>query len=335
MMYLILTAIFLFCNFAFAAADLELKSVTGLPGSPLKVEFVIANNGPDSANHPACNIYFYSNETLVLSQAMNLLPLASGDERTEELTFPLPKKPVTTVKVEIFDSQQADIQPSTNFMQVNIKPPDLRSADMQIVEVKADDQKGKGGFLVRLRNNGPARIAPSRLKVELEVFGNRIARSEKRVERLDSSGELETRIQIPNAPFVPATSGLLNLRWESAEVQDSEPANNVYKLPVPLVLRMPDLLPVKPAIDRQGMLSFTIHNKGNVRASASVTALYINGALVERYNTPVIPPRGASSPFRYKAMKLTPEDKIVIVADFNADVEESSEENNRLLEPSP
>ena len=28
------------------------------------------------------------------------------------------------------------------------------------------------------------------------------------------------------------------------------------------------------------------------------------------------------------------EDKIAIVADFNADVQESSEENNRLLEPS-
>lgn len=332
-MYLILTVFLLFCNFAHAAADLELKSVTGLPGSQLTVEFVIANNGPDTANHPACNVYFYSNETLVLSQAMNLLPLASGVERIEELTFPLPKRPVTTVKVEVFDSQQPDIQPSTNFMQVNIKPPDLRSADMQIVEVKAEEEKGKGGFLVRLRNNGPARLLPSRLKVELEIFGNIVARSEKRVERLDTSGELETRIQIPNAPFVPATSGLLYLRWESAEVQDSDPANNVYKLQVPLVLRMPDLLPMKPTIDRMGVLNFTIQNKGNVRAAASVTALYINGALVERFNTPEIGPRG-SSQYRYKAMKLTPEDKIAIVADFNADVQESSEENNRLLEPS-
>ncbi|MGH9857374.1 MAG: CARDB domain-containing protein, partial [Acidobacteriota bacterium] len=248
-------------------------------------------------------------------------------------TFPLPKRPVTTVKVEVFDAQQPDVQPSTNFMQVNIKPPDLRMADMQIVEVKAEDEKGKGGFLVRLRNNGPARILPSRLKVELEIYGDIIARSEKRVERLDSSGEVETRVQIPNAPVIPSTNGLLYLRWNSEEVQDSEPSNNVYKLPVPLVLRMPDLIPVKPTIDRQGVLNFRVQNKGKVRAAASVTALYINGALVERYNTPAIGPRG-SSQYRYKAMKLSPEDKIVIVTDFNADVQESSEENNRLNEPS-
>jgi hypothetical protein len=328
-MYLLLILFLLFSNLAFAAADLELQSVKGFPGAEFKVEFVVANHGPDPASHPGCNIYFYSNETLVLSQTMNLSPLASGAARTEELTLLVPKKPVTTVKVEVFDSQQPDLQPSTNFMQIYIKPPDLRTADMQIVEVKTDEQKGEGIFRVRLRNNGPARIAPSRLKVELVLFGEVIARSDKRVDRLDSAGELETRIQIPNAPVIPATNGLLYLRWQSDEVQDSEPSNNVYKVAVPLVLRMPDLLPVKPTIDRQGVLSFAINNRGNVKAGTSITALYINGALVERYNTPEIRPQG-SSQYRYKAMKLSAEDNIVIVADFNADVEESSEENNRL-----
>jgi hypothetical protein len=333
MMYLIVAVILLFSNLALAAADLELKTVTGLPGSELKVRFAVVNHGPDAADQPACNIYFYANENLILSHAANLLPLAAGAERTEELTFPVPKKPVTTVKVEVFDAQQADVQPSTNFMQVNIKPPDLRAADMQIVDVKADDEEGKGGFLVRLRNNGPARILPSRLKVELEIFGDIIARSEKRVERLDSSAEVETRVQIPNAPVIPSPNGLLYLRWDSAEVQDSEPSNNVYKMPVPLLLRMPDLIPVKATIDKQGVLNFRVQNRGNVKASPSVTALYVNGALVERYDTPAIGPRQTSE-YQYKAMKLTAEDKIVIVTDFNADVQESSEENNRLNEPS-
>lgn len=323
-------ALLLCCwNIAFGAADLEIRTLTGVPGPEFRIEFVVVNHGPDAANHAGCNIYFYSNEKLVLSQAMNLQPLEPGASRNEEFVLQVPARFVTTVKLEVFDSRQPDTQPSTNFMQMNIKPADLRKADLQVIEVKQDERKGKGAFLVRLRNHGPARIAPSKLQVELEVFGEVIAREAKRVDRLESAEELETRVGIPSAPIIPSTNGVLSVRWEIPEVDDPEPSNNVYRLPVPLVLRMPDLLPLNAKIDRQGTLTFAIQNKGNARAPSTVTALYINGALVERYNTPEIAPRG-SSQYTYKAMKLTSDDKIVVVADFNADVQEASEENNRL-----
>ena len=327
--FICLIAFLISGNLVYGAADLEIGSLRGLPGDPYKIEFRFMNHGPDAANNPACNIYFYAHERLLLSEAVKLPAIASGAARTDQLSLTLPEKNVTTIKVEVFDSQQPDLQPSTNFMEVNIKSGNLRKADLQIVDVKPNTEKGKGVFLVRLRNNGPARVLPSRVNVELEVFGEVIARDAKRVDRVDASQEIETRIQIPDAPVVPATNGVLYVRWENPEVDDSEPANNVYKVAVPLVLRMPDLLPIKPAIDRQGILTFAINNKGNARAAASITALYINGALVERYNTPEMAPRG-SSQFKYKSTKLTADDKVVIVADFNADVPEASEENNRL-----
>ena len=315
---------------AFAAADLEIKTLKGTPSSQqFVIEFQVINHGPAVANKVGCNVYFYANERLVLSQAASLAPLAVGASRKETLTVDSPTTAVTTVKVEIFDSEQPDTQPSTNFLQMNLKPPHLLKADLQIVDVKMEEakEKGKGGFLVRLRNNGPDRVPISRLNVELEVFGEAIASSEKRVDRMGPGGEMETRVQIPNAGIITSTNGSLTLRW-NAEVEDVDAANNIFKIPVPLTLRMPDLLPVRIAVDRMGVLTFAITNKGNARSSATVTALYINGALVERFPTQEIGPRG-THPFRYNTMKLSPQDKIAVVSDFNADVEEASEENNR------
>ncbi len=322
--------ILLLCNIAYAAADLEIKTLKGLPAKEFHLEFLVINHGPDPAGHPGCNVYFYANERLVLSQVFNLLPLASGASRKEDLTVDFPNQSITTVKVEVFDSLQADTQPSTNFMQMNIKAADLRKADLQIVEVKSDESKEKerSGFLVRLRNNGPDRIPVSKLRVDLEVFGEVISSSEKRIDRINAGADLETSVQIPRAGVIPATNGFLSFRWIAEEVEDSDPSNNAYKLAITLNLRMPDLLPIKPSVDKQGVLTIAINNKGNARAAATVTALYINGALVERFKTPEIAPRGTSR-HRYDAVKLTQEDKIVIVADFNADVQEESEENNR------
>jgi len=319
-----------FCSFAFGAADLEIKTIKGLPGKEFNLEFLFINHGPDVANNVGCNVYFYATERLVLSQAFKLPALASGASRKEQLTMEFPNQAITTVKVEVFDFEQPDVQPSTNFMQMNIKPPDLRKADLQIVKVESAEQreKGKSILLVKLRNNGPDRIGPSKLNVALEVFGQPLAQSEKKIERMDAGTELETKVQIPNAPIIPATNGSIVLRWSGSDVEEPEAGNNLYKFDVPLTLRMPDLLPVKASIDKQGMLTFSVNNKGNARAEDSVTALYINGALVERYNTPDMAPRGLQQ-YRYNVKKLTSEDKVVIVVDFNADVQESSEENNR------
>jgi subtilase family serine protease len=60
-----------------------------------------------------------------------------------------------------------------------------------------------------------------------------------------------------------------------------------------------------------------------------VTALYINGALTQRYETGVLQP-GSTQRFEYRAPEIATGTKISIVADFNADVQEFSEENNRL-----
>jgi CARDB len=323
--------LFLFiCSSAFAAADLEIKTIKGQPGKEFSLEFMFMNHGPDPANNVGCNVYFYATERLVLSQAFKLASIGSGASRKEQLTMEFPNQAITTVKVEIFDSEQPDVQPSTNFMQMNIKPPDLRKADLQIIKVELVEQreKGKNILLATLRNNGPDKIGPSKLNVSLEVYGQALAQSEKRIERMDAGAELETRLQIPNAPLVPATNGSIVLRWSGDDVEEVEARNNLYKFDVPLTLRMPDLQPLKAAIDKQGVLTFSVNNKGNARAEDSVTALYINGALVERYNTPDMAPRGLRQ-YRYNAKKLTAEDKVVIVVDFNADVQESSEENNR------
>ncbi len=320
----------IFSSFAFGAADLEIKTIKGSPAKEFQLEFQFMNHGPQAANNVGCNVYFYAAERLVLSQAFKLSSLASGASRKEQLTMNFPDQAITTVKVEVFDSQQPDEQPSTNFMQMNIKPPDRRRADLQIVDVVSVDakEKGKNILRVRMRNQGPDRIGPSKLNVSLEVYRQPLAQSEKKIERMDSGEELETRIQIPTAPIIPATNGSLILRWSSPEVEDPDAENSVYKMDVLLNLRMPDLLPLKPNIDKQGVLTFSVNNKGNARAEDSVTALYINGALVERYNTPDMAPRGLQQ-FRFNGKKLTSQDKVVIIVDFNADVQESSEENNR------
>ncbi len=318
------------CHFAFGAADLEIKTIKGIPGKEFNLEFAFVNHGPDPANNVGCNIYFYAAERLVSTQAFKLSGLLSGASRKEQLTIDFPSTGITTVKVEVFDSQQPDVQPSTNFMQMNIKPPDLRKADLQIVKVESAEQKekGKNFLVVRLRNNGPDKIGASKIEVTLEVYGQTLAQSERRIERMDAGAEFEARVQIPNPQIIPATNGSLILRWSGSDIEDSDVANNLYKLDVPLTLRMPDLLAIKPNIDKQGVLTFSVNNKGNARAADSVTALYINGALVERYNTPDMAPRGLQQ-YRYNAKKLSSQDKVVIIVDFNADVQESSEENNR------
>jgi subtilase family serine protease len=111
-----------------------------------------------------------------------------------------------------------------------------------------------------------------------------------------------------------------------------DPSNQIFKINVPLNLKMPDLVPLKPVIDKNGVLTFQVSNQGNARAGASVTALYINGALVQRYNTPEIAPHGTQN-YKYKEDKLDADTKVRIIVDFNAEVEEASEENNRISLP--
>jgi P pilus assembly chaperone PapD len=329
----LLFLLFFLSSNVYAAADLEIKTIRGIiDQNKFNLEFTIVNHGPASADHAGANVYFYANERLVISQTLTLSPLSTGVSRKESAPLDLPNQPITTVKVEVFDLQQPDLQPSTNFLQMNIKSPDRKKADLQIVDVKPAEDTGKqrvrAAWVVRLRNNGPDRVSASKLTADLEVFGEVLGQSEKRIERLGAGEELQARIPMPNAPVVPATNGDLVFRWTSSEIEDVDDTNQVFKLDVPLTLRMPDMIPLKPAIDKNGVLTFQIQNQGNARANSSVTALYINGALVQRYNTQELGPR-ASQSFKYTATKLVEDTKVVILCDFNAEVEESSEENNR------
>jgi hypothetical protein len=321
----------------FAAADLEIKTLRGTSETKkFTVEFLLANHGPASADHPGCNIYFYANERLVVSQTFALQPLAAGVSRKESESMDFPDQSVTNVKVEVFDSQQPDLQPSTNFLQMNIKSPDLKKADLQIIDVKAADNtwRSRTVWLVRLRNNGPDKIPATTLVADLEVLGEVIGESQRRVDRMNPGEEFEARIPTPNAPVIPATNGDLVFKWTTNDVDDADQSNQVFKINIPLNLRMPDLVPLKPNIDRNGVLTFQVFNQGDSRAVASVTALYINGALVKRYNTPELAPHGYQN-YKYNADKLDPDTKVVIITDFNADVEEASEENNRISLPAP
>lgn len=318
----------------FASADLEIKTLRGVPEqNKFNLEFLIVNHGPASADHPGANVYFYANERLVVSQTFTLQPLVVGASRKESARMDLPVAALTTVKVEVFDSQEPDTQPSTNFLQMNIKAPDLKKADLQILDVKPAETAGKeklrSAWIVRLRNNGPDRSPPSVLTADLEVFSEVIGQSQKRIERLGAGEEVQARIPMPNAAVIPATNGDLVFRWITTGIEDTDPTNQIYKIDVALTIRMPDLVPVKAVIDKQGVLTFQVSNQGNTRAGASVTALYLNGALVQRYNTPEIAPRGSQA-YKYSGTKLDADTKVVILVDFNAEVEESSEENNRI-----
>jgi CARDB protein len=320
----------------FAASDLEIQSLRGTPNQKkFTMEFQITNHGPASADHLGCNIYFYANERLLVSQTFPLQPLAAGASRKESQTMDLPGDSSTTVKVEIFDSQQPDTQPSTNFLQMNLRAPDLKKADLQIIDVKSDEEGGKfrAAWIVRLRNNGPDRIPATSLIADLVVQGETIGEAERKVDRLIAGEETQVRIPLPNAPVVSATNGDLVFKWTTSEVQDIDQTNQIFKINVPLNLKMPDLVPVKPAIDKNGVLTFQVTNQGSARAGSSVTALYINGALVQRYNTPEIAARGSQN-YKYNADPLDPDTKVVVITDFNAEVEESSEENNRASLPS-
>ncbi|HET6268359.1 MAG TPA: CARDB domain-containing protein, partial [Acidobacteriota bacterium] len=111
----------LFCaGSLYATADLELQSLQVQIDSQahvLQIRVYLANHGPDNAPQPGCNVYLYSNQKLVLSQNFLLQSIAAQEVRTDSLKIELPAGTITTVKAEIYDSQQPDVQPSNNIAQ--------------------------------------------------------------------------------------------------------------------------------------------------------------------------------------------------------------------------
>lgn len=324
---------------ASGSADLEVRSLKAVPdpyGKTLHLELSIVNHGPANAVHVGCNVYAYSSQQLVLSQSFSLATLPLEETRTEAFTIELPSgTAVTRIKAEIYDSEEADVQPSTNFAQINIKPPDFKIIDLDIVEASIETPQpvSEKAVVIRLklRNNGPDAVRNSKVLVDLQVFNASIATNEKKVGRLEAGEQMEIKIPVPLAKSISSTEGMVLMKWtvSDTEVVDPSEENNSYVLPVLLIPKMPDLIAKNAKLDRRGFLTFIVMNKGNAPSDGSVTALYVNAALTERFNTPALQP-SAVRPFRYTGTKITPGAQVAIVADFNADVVESSEENNRI-----
>lgn len=324
---------------AYGAADLQLRSLRAVmetDNKTMDLQVTISNQGPGDANHIGCNIYVYAEQKLVISQNATVSPLAANASRQETFSLDLPAQAVTTVKVEIFDTEQPDTQPSNNSSQVNVKPPNVRTADLQIVDVSVQGEqplRERGVSLrVRVRNNGPDSIAQTRIQADLMVFSESVAKADKKIGKLTSGEEFELTVPMMLPRTIASSQGTIVVKWSAPEdeILDPAPENNEFVVPVGLALRLPDLQPKDIALDKTGVLSFTIVNKGNSFAERSVAALYINGALIQRYKVPELR-AGEEKKFQYKPDAALPNGaKITVVADFNADVDESSEENNRL-----
>jgi hypothetical protein len=335
--FTLLLFLLLVASSAYGASDLEINSLKATPtDKPREMQVILrfVNHGPENADHVACNVYVYANQKLLVTQNFPLKPAPVGLSRDESFTIQLPAESATAIKAEIYDAQEPDVQPSTNFTQVNIKPPDYKHADLQIVESTLETTQpllDKAMLNLKIRNNGPDNIPYSKLTVDLLVYDQNISAAERRIQRMAAGEEAEFKIGLSIAKSFRGTEGIMDVKWTTpdADVQDPAPANNEARLPVQVVSRLPDLVPQAINIDRRGLLTFGIANKGNIRSGASVTALYINGALVQRFATPELPPTGTQR-FQYTAAKIPADTMISIVCDFNADVEEASEENNRL-----
>jgi hypothetical protein len=335
----VILLLFLLASIAHASADLELKSLQAFPDANTKaiqIKFIWTNRGPDSATQPGVNVYVYNNQRLVISETLALQPLAAAESREESIKVSYPSEVVTLVKAEIFDAQQPDLQPSTNSTQVNIRLPDLKKADLQILSATVEGEqplKGKSAMIhLQVRNNGPELSRNSKLVAQLMLYGSAVGKNEKRLQRVGVGEDLDLKWPFPLPENIPATEGVLQVDWihGNPDVQDPDTPNSSVKLPVGLVIRMPDLAPKDVALDKRGVLSFSIVNKGNAICRDTITAMYINGALIQRFNTRQLR-GGENQRLQYTApAKIASGSQISVVADFNADVEEISEENNRL-----
>jgi len=322
----------------FAEADLELQSLKAVPennSSEMSITLRMINRGPETAGHLGCNVYVYSNQKLISSQAFALKPLAPEESREDSLRISLTSEPATRIKAEIFDSGQPDTQPSTNFIQVNLKPPDFRTADLEIMEASIETAQPvtDKAIVVRLkvRNNGPD-IAPfSKITADLLVYNSSVGKTEKRIDRIAAGDEADFKLIIPLAKSIIGTDGTVHLEWAGSDQQmfDPDKANDSRDMMIQLTRRMPDLTVKDIRKDKKGVLTFFIVNKGNAPSEASTAALFLDGALFDRYPIPVLQP-GAD--FRIKEAKadMSSATLVTVVADYNADVAEMSEENNKV-----
>jgi hypothetical protein len=320
-----------------ASADLELQQITpSMDQGVLHAAINITNRGPAAAEKSKCRLTLYSGQQIVDTIIIALNPIPAKETRKEDLQWKITAPAANVLVIELFDEIESDDHPVNNSSKITLRFPGYSKADLQLVDVAlpaTDRLEGRTAeFNVTIRNNGPEDVRSSLLKINLTQFQKQVAYTERKLGRLDPSEEKQIKIVL-RLPLenIPVEQALLEVRCDMSDstVEESDSTNNVFTKPILIGIRMPDLLPRSVKINSRGVVSFSIANIGTAVAKPSITALYLNGSLVRRYNTPEL---GAGKERRhlYGGTKVEASDQIAIVADFNADLEESSEENNRL-----
>ena len=263
-------------------------------------------------------------------------PLGSGESRQENLDWKITASGANAIGVELFDELLPDEYPSNNFVKLAFRFPGVAKSDLELVEVKfPEEQKLEGKsavFRVLIRNKGPVEIRSSILKIDLTQFRQSVVSMNKKLGRLEPGEEKEVKAVL-SLPIdgISVEQVLFEARCDiqDSSVEEDDLSNNVFSKPLLLSIRMPDLIVKDMRVDGRGNLAFWVVNRGTARSLPTVTALYVNGALVRRFNTPEM----AVSKSRrhvYGGTKVPVGTQVAVVADFNADLSESSEENNRL-----
>ena len=335
----LIAAFFVFPFIAQANADLELQLVTpGIDSSAgiLHVEIGFSNHGPEAAEKLKCRLTLYSGQQVVDMIIIALNPISAEETRKEGLQWKITAPAANVLVVELFDETESDDHPANNSSRLTLRFPGYSKADLQVVEVALPTTNRLDGrsaeFNVTIRNNGPEDVRSSLLKINLTQFQKQVAYAEKKLGRLDPSDEKQIKmvLRLPKEN-IPVEQTLLEVIFEmnDSTVEESDITNNVFTKPILISIRMPDLIPRSVNVNSRGNLSFVIANVGTAVAKATITALYVNGSLVRRYNTSELG-AGNVRQHHYGGTKVDAGDQIAIVADFNADLEESSEENNRL-----
>jgi hypothetical protein len=320
-----------------AAADLELQQVTpSIEQGVLQVTITISNNGPATAENLKCRLTLYSGQQIVDTIIVALNSVAVEERHKEDLQWKITAPAANVLVAELFDEIEPDDHPANNSSKLTLRFPGYSKADLQLVDVAlptTDRLEGRTAeFNVTVRNNGPEDVRSSLLKINLTQFQKQVAYVERKLGRLDPSDEKQIKIVL-RLPLenIPVEQTLLEVRFEMNDttVEESDSTNNVFTKPILVSIRMPDLIPRSVKINARGNVAFSIANVGTAVAKPTITALYLNGSLVRRYNTPELG-AGKERLHIYGGTKVEAGDQVAIVADFNADLEESSEENNRL-----
>src|SRR5207253_726809 len=111
-----------------------------------------------------------------------------------------------------------------------------------------------------------------------------VASEVKPLGRLESGQEKEFDVLLALNKPISSALGDLKIQVLSPGTTPSA-SDNVMLVPVQVTLRMPDLVIGDAKINEKGFLVFFVYNKGTMMAGPSQTALYINGALTQRYAT--------------------------------------------------